>query len=309
MTILQCTLSLVLLLFFSEASALITISIPKIIVSGQPFQVTWTRSATDPTSFFVELLQDGTPVTSIPTGAKGTSGVVQIPQLILNPGQALDSTELSIEADIVQNHSASGGGNILGESNVFEIVGPVVSSSTPLPPSSAVTGFTPSQTTPKATQTRTVTEDSNSPHSSSSTVLTGPISTTVDSISSTSASVTALPVTSGSGTSHLLTNPGSKTTISVISVSSPSPSRFVSNQHPAASKLPIIIGCVVAVLVVCISLTFLLCYLRRRSRQNQNQEQDPVSPFADYTVSTPWVPGKVREPFTTSNAGEYRLNQ
>ncbi|KAJ7580779.1 hypothetical protein C8J56DRAFT_960852 [Mycena floridula] len=226
MTILQCTLFFVLLSFFSEASALITMLIPTIIVAGQPFQVIWTRSATDPTSFFVELVQNGVvAVQGIPIRAKGTSGVITIPRLDLNPGSYLVRATESAPCYILfsrlkrPNHSASEGGNTLGESNVFEIRAPASSS--------------PSRTIPEAT-----------------------------------GSTTMIPVTSPS----------------------------------AASKLPIIIGCVIAAVVVCASLTFLLCYLRCRSRQRRNQGQRPVSPFTDsQPASIRWAPGKVRQSFTISD--------
>ncbi|KAJ7580782.1 hypothetical protein C8J56DRAFT_1057734 [Mycena floridula] len=322
MTMLQCMLFFVLLSFISEASALITVSIPKIIVAGQPFQVSWTRSATDPTSFFVELLQDeAVVVQGVPALAKTTAGVIPIPQVDLNPGQVFESSGLYF----VRATDAVEGGNTLGESNVFEIRAstPASSLSAPPSPSSAVTGFTPSQTTPKAAQTRTATQDS--PHSSLSTDLAGPISAIVKSISSKSASATAqrycnyhesssalvnltlaqcsISVTISSDTSYLSTRSGSRTTISVTPVASPSPSRFISNQHPAASKLPIIIGCGIAAVVVCASLTFLLSYLHRRSRQRRrNQGPKLVSPFTDsQPVSIRWVPGKVRQPFTMAN--------
>ncbi|KAJ7580948.1 hypothetical protein C8J56DRAFT_896295 [Mycena floridula] len=63
-------------------------SIPKIIIAGQPFQIIWTRSATDPASFFLELLKDGTVIVQgLPTAVKGTSGVIPIPQSELNQGK------------------------------------------------------------------------------------------------------------------------------------------------------------------------------------------------------------------------------
>ncbi|KAJ7586863.1 hypothetical protein C8J56DRAFT_1165126, partial [Mycena floridula] len=122
-------------------------------------------------------------------------------------------------------------------------------------------------------------------------------------ISDSRISFFSLTISSGSTSHAISTNSGSKAIISVIPVASPLPSRLPSsNQHPIASKLPKIIGCVGALLFILTFLTLLLCYLRRRRRNRCHPGESLVSPFTDpEPASITWIPGKFRQPFIIFN--------
>ncbi|KAJ7586864.1 hypothetical protein C8J56DRAFT_1165127 [Mycena floridula] len=270
----------------SPTFASMTMEVPPVIKTDEIFTVSWTRAATDPAKFTVNILEgNGTPfLGGLSVTTTNVSGTFSVPAWAgVPPGvyfvEAVDSSNPS---------------DVLGSSNKFTLLSASPTSLAPVDSTSRNNGPTSTSVKP------------GSIHSTLSSI-TGP----VPALSATSISNSRISffssfsatISSGSTSHAISTSSGSKATTSVMSLASPSPSGFTSsNQHFVGSKLPIIIGCVVALLVVLSSLTLLLCYVRRRRRNRHHSAESPVSPFTDSEpASIPWIHGKVRQPFTISN--------
>ncbi|KAJ7580953.1 hypothetical protein C8J56DRAFT_1169194 [Mycena floridula] len=273
--------------FLPRILALMTMQVPLVIKTDQFVTVSWTRAATDPVKFIVNVLEgNGAPFFGgLPVTANDISGVFTFPPLSgVPPGVYL------VEAVNSTNPS-----DVLGSSNKFTIVpasptGSAIGSTSRNngPPSTSVKPGS----TPTTTETKTETLVSE-PASSSITAARSPVSV----LSSTSISDSRISFHTSGLPSSFRETPTTSSISPTISTTSP-PSSHSNHSRPSLAKF-ILIGVAVALLLMFSSL-IILCVIRRR-RRRRHQQLDQETPFTLEPVSQPWFPGKVLHPFISSS--------